>query len=310
MNQSFEYIFPKTVTFGTDTLTPIPQDGDYIESLLIHALMPFPTSTPFLDFIERFELIIDGNVIERHYGETIKIMNELYVPTGKQPGLKRLVGGAPDPQIEFFINVPLSFRVPLLTAPSLRMVLKPNQSDVKLKFVVDFSYFDKLPTEPLTFLAQTFQRLEFETESKQVTLNTLFQNNVKELFWTTSQQDSLIDNIESIELNLSGTILLDKYISTGQFLKTVQPLVHHTRVPTVPIYMYSFAIDPERPQPTGEIQMTPITVQKHLVTFKESLQLTLRAYALSTTRFTVFPDGSSILEAPTQEQGFINIVTI
>jgi hypothetical protein len=309
MNQSFEYIFPKTVAFGTDTLTLIPQDGDYIDSLLIHALLPFPTSSSFLDLIERFELIINGNIIERYYGETIKFMNELYVPTGKQPGLKRLVGGS-NAQLEFFISVPLSFRVPLLTAPSLRMVLRPSTSNVELRLVVDFSYFDTLPKEPITFLAHTFQRLEFQTDAKQVTLNTQFQNNVKELFWTTSQDELLIDNIESIELNLSGTIILDKYVSTGQFLKTVQPLVHHTRVPTIPLYCYSFAIDPESHEPTGEIQMTPVTVQKHLVTFKESLPLTIRTYALSTTRFTVFPDGSSILEAPTQEQGFINIVTI
>jgi hypothetical protein len=301
MNQTFEYIFSKPVEFGTDVIISIPQDGDYIDQLLVRAIIP---GTFFLNLVERFELIIDGNVIERHYSETINFMNELYVPTGKRPGLLELTGPGNT------VIIPISFRVPLLAAPQLRVVLKDSNSSLDLRLIVEYSYFETLPSTPLTFLVHTFQRLEFTCEAKQVTLNTQFQNNVKELFWTTSQGGTLIDNIESIELTLSNEILLNSFYASGMFFKTLQPLVHHTRVPTIPFYMYSFSIDPESTDPTGEVQMSDITVQRHLVTFKDKVPLTIRVYALSTTRMVINPDGTSRLAANTQEKGFINIVSL
>jgi hypothetical protein len=46
---------------------------------------------------------------------------------------------------------------------------------------------------------------------------------------------------------------LDPAVATSLYLGTAQFLEYHTRVPTLPFYMYSFSLDPEGEIPTGAV---------------------------------------------------------
>lgn len=60
--------------------------------------------------------------------------------------------------------------------------------------------------------------------------------------------------ITAVELQLNGQHKFEK--REGSYFRLVQPLRHHTRVSTDFIYCYSFALYPEKPQPSGHLDFS------------------------------------------------------
>lgn len=58
------------------------------------------------------------------------------------------------------------------------------------------------------------------------------------------------------QLLLNDTERISKRL--GSYFTRVQPYQHHTYIPTIPIHVYSFSIEPEDPQPTGACNMSQI----------------------------------------------------
>lgn len=122
---------------------------------------------------------------------------------------------------------------------------------------------------------QGVQKLVPSTDST-TTLRTTFTNPVKEMFiivqnTQTRKGDSTLqtdyfnykssaglDNLNNLELTFNGEVRIDKDIADGFYLRNVQPLQCHTRVPRRYIYNYSFAITPESYEPTGQVNMSRI----------------------------------------------------
>ena len=59
------------------------------------------------------------------------------------------------------------------------------------------------------------------------------------------------NQIDTIGLWFNDELRLQQVIGKGDYLKYIQPMNHHTRVPMQNIYTYSFAIEPESFEPTG-----------------------------------------------------------
>jgi hypothetical protein len=66
------------------------------------------------------------------------------------------------------------------------------------------------------------------------------------------------DHLKSLELLFNGEIRIQKEIADGFYLRVVQPLQSHTKVPERFIYNYSFALDPENYAPTGQVNFSRI----------------------------------------------------
>jgi hypothetical protein len=67
----------------------------------------------------------------------------------------------------------------------------------------------------------------------------------------------------------------------AEYFNLVQPYYHHTRIPSVGIYVYSFALEPEKHQPSGSLNMSRIenaTLELSLSTNDASK---LRVYAVN-----------------------------
>jgi hypothetical protein len=98
----------------------------------------------------------------------------------------------------------------------------------------------------------------------------------KELVWVhhiSGNQPSDFDNgssgdtVTDAKLQLNGQ---DRFSTRkGSYFNLVQPYQHHTRIPAVGIYVYSFALNPEAHQPSGTVNMSRID--------NATLQLTLSA---------------------------------
>lgn len=67
----------------------------------------------------------------------------------------------------------------------------------------------------------------------------------------------------------------------GAYYTLVQPFQHHTRVPVKPIYVYSFAMQPEPTQPSGSLNATMLTLELAFrVTMPERSQGKLMCFAV------------------------------
>ena len=67
-----------------------------------------------------------------------------------------------------------------------------------------------------------------------------------------------LDNLNSFELLFNGEIRIPREVADGFYLRTVQPLQAHTKIPQRFIYNYSFSIDPENYAPTGQVNFSRI----------------------------------------------------
>jgi hypothetical protein len=86
----------------------------------------------------------------------------------------------------------------------------------------------------------------------------------KELVWVvqpSGNEPAAFDNagaqtVTSAKLQLNGQ---DRFAERpGAYFNLVQPYQHHTNIPSVGIYVYSFALNPEQHQPSGTVNMSRI----------------------------------------------------
>jgi hypothetical protein len=97
-----------------------------------------------------------------------------------------------------------------------------------------------------------------------------FNHPVKELIWCSPSNDgsqfgSYAKNIETAKLVLNGHERMTQ--RSGRYFDTVQPYQHHTGCPAEGIYVYSFALNPEKHQPSGTCNFSRIdnaTLECHL----------------------------------------------
>ena len=112
--ESIEHLGVGQVTFGQKINFPLHRSGDLVSKMYFEFVLPKITATDegvdggvdggvefswvpnigeFL--IKEVQLVIDGKVIDTHYGEWLNIWSELTIPKGHKSGYKRLIGNIP-----------------------------------------------------------------------------------------------------------------------------------------------------------------------------------------------------------------------
>ena len=312
------------VYLGSDTTIPIPVNGDIVDSLLLRITLPITSNinssfgTAMIKFIE---LQYDAQVIERIYGENIFIKNELMVPDGKRAALAALTSTPPT----YYTELPFTIKLPLCALekqPSIRIVFNTFSAylgPLQLKLITTYVFLSDpernyMKTHKIEYLCQGYQLLEFVIPVTETTfnINTEFVNNVKEMFWIIqdeSPSDIYLykDDLLSLGLTFNGLEYLSPHIANGRYLSSLQPLEYHTRTPTSNVYMYSFALQPESDDPTGEVNMSQINSQTHTLSVKPSATLRkIRIYAHSYNIAYVENGGLTMLHASMNSTGFKN----
>jgi len=336
--QTIRLQFPKDVHWGDDITVWIAKVGDLAHSMYLRVTWPTDAPTTVQPsagtaMIDRIELSYKDQLIERIYGENLYMLGDIKVPQAKQSALSNLVGTGTTTALSSY-HIPLPFLIlkkglPLIAlkeAPKFRVVFNPSSTfttsiytkSIQVDLFVEYVYLsqperDWFKKNELVYLTYSFQRLQFKipvsTTQTIYTYYTDFVNDVKELFWVIqSEAASNVYDYGSHLVNLQVTFNNQDFITrnyaTAQYLHVLQPLQYHTRVPTGNYYMYSFALEPENDQPTGEMNMTNITRQQHSLTLTASPSETrnLRMYAHSYNLFRV-KDGDGVTLNPLREGG-------
>jgi len=96
--------------------------------------------------------------------------------------------------------------------------------------------------------------------------------------WTNGTTDQL----SSLVLKFNGVERIPKEIGTPLFLRVIQAMEFHTRVPDRKFYMYSFSLDPDGSVPAGQINMSRIFNQILELNMNPSAQSRfIRVYAVN-----------------------------
>ena len=104
-----------------------------------------------------------------------------------------------------------------------------------------------------------------------------FLHPVKELFFTVQNAGSIgfdynlyssnisglsnVDQLGSLAMTFNDSLRLDPAVATALYLGSAQFLEYHTRIPSMPFYMYSFSLDPEGDAPSGAVNFGRIKHQ-------------------------------------------------
>lgn len=308
------------VSFGTENHITLPNSGDLVTSILLYVAPVFPAGVQVLDSVgtlmfQYVELYIGSELIERLYGEYIEMTYDLFVPKGKQTALAFLIGKTLQP-----LNTPQGAYTIPLPFSSLKKGLFMDGRPITFRIVwnpsTQFTSPSTLVTSPFTahlnieytYLGENerefMQKKRFQI-IEQVQLNQFFApqgsslvqcplnfyNPVKELF-VVLQQDSAqgydytngsgSDILGVLELDFNTTARIEPNVGTPPFLRIIQPLEFHTRVPDRLFYMYSFSLDPEGDSPTGSVNLSRIKNQTLFLQLNPTPgNINIRVYAAS-----------------------------
>jgi hypothetical protein len=141
---------------------------------------------------------------------------------------------------------------------------------------------------------------------------------VKELYWVIQTDGSAAydytnlgdEQIVSLRLQFNGIDVILPEVGTPMFLRTIQGLESHTRVPDRSFYMYTFALDPEHPtQPTGSVNMSALTRQMHTLELTPcAFSRQVRVYAV-THNVVRIADGSAVSVFDSVQEGGTEILS-
>lgn len=280
--------------------------------------------------ISHIELYIGSELVERIYGEFLALKWDVEVPQGKQATLTNLIGkGTIVTATNYTVPLPFSllekgipicaFKEPvtfrIVTKPSMTFTIPPTDINEPITAFlhVEYTYLGQKECEyirktPQTHLIEQVQVADYFCPGgvPAVKCNLNFSNVVKELYFVIQNTTALghdffansssgTEQITNLELFFNSTERISVDVGTPLFLRVVQGLEFHTRVPNYRFYMYSFSLDPESRTPSGGVNMSRIQNQILKLNLTQNvLDRNIRVYAVN-YNFLQVQDGSATI---------------
>ena len=91
-----------------------------------------------------------------------------------------------------------------------------------------------------------------------------------------------LDQLATLQLDFNSEMRISPDVASPLYLRILQPMQCHTKSPDRMFYTYSFALQPENPDPTGQVNMSRIITKLLTVTSVPStVSRELRVYAMN-----------------------------
>ena len=269
--ESIEQTFNGTVGSSGKVSATISRNGDLVHRMWLEIDIATAIGTGSADrtayeFIDNISVEIGGTRVDRHYGSWMKIQDELRCPAGKKAHLNSCVKFTKT-DTNKKLRIPLSFwfckdagqALPLIALQYHEVKVNVEfsallKSDMKATLWVDYIYLDTAERQRFArsaheYLIEQVQTTGAETMSgsaDKVRLN--FNHPVKEIVWKAN-------NMGNAKLQLNGH---DRFAERdADYFSKVQQYQHHTNK-AEGIYVYSFALEPEKLQPSGTCNFSRI----------------------------------------------------
>lgn len=279
--------------------------------------------------IQYVELYLGPTILERLWGEFIEMKYDLEIPETKQGALASMTGKGTNAVLTTY-TIPLPFSVlkngfPLCAIKEnlqLRITLHPStvftnppvvaNAPVNASLHVEYTYISEqelnfIKNKPQIQLIEQVQKLEFFAPQgvNFVRCPLSFVNTVKELFFVIQNDSALgydysatpgtsTDQLKNLVLYFNTTDRISLDVGTPVFLRNIQAIEFHTRIPDGLFYMYSFSIDPEGDTPCGHVNFSRINNQILEINMNPSASNRYIAiYAVSYNFIDIQPSGSA-----------------
>lgn len=316
--------------FGSENYVDMPRSGDIITNIYLD--IEFPTGYTVLPsagtlMIRYVELYLDGDLLERLWGEYIEILNDLTVPETKQTALQTLTGKG-SATVNSRYRIPLPFSIiergyPICAIDKnlqFRVTFNPGYIFTNPPTIITTSFNSRLHVEytyisddevkaikerPYLQFFEQVQKIEFFAPqgSNFVRCQLNFVNAVKELFFVIQNDsargydyttDGSTDQLQNLVLYFNSTDRISSDVGTPVFLRNIQALEFHTRTPDHKFYMYSFSLDPEGDSPAGHVNFSRIKNQVLELTLNSSpANRNISVYAVSYNFLEFYPGESA-----------------
>jgi hypothetical protein len=249
--------------------------------------------------IDYVELYIGPRLVERLWGEFMALKWDLEVPQSKQGALTALIGkGTVTPASSYTVPLPFSILkkgLPICAFQedvTIRLGLHPStvftnpaisiSPSLNIGLDVEYTYLSDpevkfIQSKPLLYIFEQLQKNEFFAPQgiNALTCPLTIINSVKEMYLIIQNDSSsgydysnvangLTDQLSNLVMFFNSTDRISADVGTPIFLRNIQALEFHTRIPQYLFYMYSFSLDPESDEPTGHVNFSRID-QKNLV---------------------------------------------
>jgi hypothetical protein len=90
---------------------------------------------------------------------------------------------------------------------------------------------------------------------------TAFNGSINDISIYNTISSAVTNQLINLKLQFNGEVYISRTVADTLYLGTIQFFNNHTRVPDMPIYNYSFSLDPENHLPTGQVNMSQIINQ-------------------------------------------------
>jgi hypothetical protein len=285
---------------GKRLTAQISRNGDLIHKMYVVMKVgdtAFDASRVGHRLLEKVELEIGGQLIDRQYSNWMYIWNELSLPYGKNSGFASMVGSAGTTEevsankklyvpLEFWFCRNIGLALPLIAMQYHEVKVNIEFSDEYTSLSdrelwVDYIYLDTDERRRFAQLSHEYliEQIQFtgneSAKSKNEKIKLNFNHPVKELVWVFSDSRSNVtpthwtefEEMETAKLQLNGN---DRFAERdSMYFSHVQPYQHHENIPDGKnIYMYSFGVKPEEHQPSGTLNMSRIDTATLSVGFK------------------------------------------
>lgn len=265
----------------------------------------FSNSSVYIDsvanrMIDSAELYVGGQLIERITGEYIQIEEELTIPYENQSALNVLIGKndatvGVNPRT-YLANLPFYFyKKPELSLPMVALGRQDVEVHLTFRPLTELqSTITQLPAvydatiladiafiseEEMKFFKE--KRLDYvitqlqrsasviPANSSEALYQTYFVNPVYELYFLVHTGIFQYSNaVNQVQLFYNGQLALS---DDSTVLQVIEPMYKHTSVPSSPVYIKSFALQPEVGDPSTFVNMSRIRQQVYSVKFDPSV---------------------------------------
>lgn len=289
--ESIEQPFTGNANFGTVSSVSLPKNtADLIHKCHIQLTLKKDGDAELKDkfglkLLKRVILSIDGMDIDSQTGEWMEYWNQFTMEQEKESGYDEMIGNSQSfttnsqeeetntttvtipLQLYFCKNPGLSLPIHALQYSEVKIKVEFHErlectsgdkiTIEKCSLFVDYVYLDVAEKKQILQGAQEFLISQQQETSAAISPTAIegnirldFIHPVKELIWCFQDKDSVLKYMTSAYITMNGN---QKRASErpAKYYRLSQPYDYHTRIPTSPLYMYSFALKPEDTQPCG-----------------------------------------------------------
>jgi hypothetical protein len=271
--ESIEQTFNGNVAASGKVSATISRNGDLVHKVWLEIQLTAVArgAGDIYKYINNISVEIGGTRCDRHYGQWMKMWDSLSCPAGKKAGLEAMTDHDNSGSAQL-LRVPLSFWFCREAGQALPLIaLQYHEVKVNVEFSadleatataalwVDYVYLDTEERQRFArsgheYLIEQVQTTGAETVSGPSKIRLNFNHPVKELVWQTENAGQMTH----AKLQLNGH---DRFAKRDkEYFSHVQRFQHHTASPEAnkEIFLYSFALEPEKLQPSGTCNFSRI----------------------------------------------------